>query len=232
MTPLSARAITKAFGRTRVLDGVSLRVDPGETVVLLGPNGSGKSTLLGCICGTVVPDSGQIEIAGHDLQRAPIAARTWLRYLPQEVEAPEGLTGNECLAFYAEVYGVARAVDHTRGHSGLGESLERLASTYSVGMRRRLGFAAALTGLLPAGREGSHLLVLDEPFAGVDAEGRGAMRRLLAAVRKAGAGILVAAHDRDLADLEDLDPRPVEMETSSRTGGSTRSGFPRGADVP
>jgi len=209
--PLVVSALAKSFGRHAVLAGIDLEVQSGETVALVGPNGSGKSTLLGCICGTVIPDAGSIHVAGHDLFREPILARHGLRYLPQEVEVPDGLTGREFLAFYADVYGVPEAAAEAEARSGLGEAIERLASTYSVGMRRRLGFAAALAGLVPPRAAGPRLLVLDEPFAGVDDDGRALMRDLLGQARRHGAGLLVAAHERDLRELEAFSPRLVTL---------------------
>lgn len=210
-SPLVVRNLAKTFGRHAVLCGIDLEVRAAETVALVGPNGSGKSTLLGCICGTVIPDCGDIHIGGHDLVREPILARLGLRYLPQEVEVPDGLTGHEFLAFYADVYSVPQAREQAEARTGLGEALDRLASTYSVGMRRRLGFAAALCGVVPPARPGGVLLVLDEPFAGVDDAGRQQMRTLLGQARDGGAGILVAAHQRDLEELGGFSPRLVTL---------------------
>ncbi|MCA9685027.1 MAG: ATP-binding cassette domain-containing protein, partial [Myxococcales bacterium] len=91
--PLRVRELRKQYVDRRVLDDLSLEVAAGEAVALLGPNGAGKSTLLGCICGTVIPDAGTVEIAGHDLRSEPVQARRSLRYLPQEIDVPAGLTG-------------------------------------------------------------------------------------------------------------------------------------------
>lgn len=204
VTPLRVHNIHKSFGPHPVLKGLNLEVDAGELVVLLGPNGVGKSTLLGCICGTVVPDQGTIAIGGHALQQQPLLARGALRYLPQEVEVPPGLTGTEVLEFLADVHGDREGVVQAAEFSRLGEALQRLATTYSVGMRRRLAFA----GLLPGK---AALYVLDEPFAGVDREARIRMRTLLGELCKSGAGIVVAAHDQDLEDLDGLGARRFDL---------------------
>jgi ABC-type multidrug transport system ATPase subunit len=203
--PLVATGIVKRFGRRVVLGGQDLRVEPGEAVVLRGPNGSGKSTLIGCICGTVIPDEGTIAIGGHDLRAEPLEARARLRYLPQEVEVPPGLTGRELLSFFADVHGDGGGLERAAAFTELGEALDRLATTYSVGMRRLLGFATLLPG--DAG-----LWVLDEPFAGVDAHGRARMLEVLERARSRGVGILLAAHDRDAPELTALDARQVELE--------------------
>jgi ABC-type multidrug transport system ATPase subunit len=204
-SPLLATGILKRFGPRVVLRDRDLRVDPGEAVVLRGPNGSGKSTLIGCICGTVIPDEGTIVIGGHDLRTEPMDARARLRYLPQEVEVPPGLTGRELLTFFADVHhdptGLERAVAFTE----LGEALDRFATTYSVGMRRLLGFSTLLPGQ-------ADLWVLDEPFAGVDEAGRARMMQRIEDARTRGVGILLAAHDRDAPELAAMQARAVELD--------------------
>ena len=188
--PLRATGLCKRYGARALFEGLELGVAAGEVAALLGPNGTGKSTLLGCITGAVIADAGRIEIGGHDLESAPIAARAALRALPQEVEVPEGLTGRELLEFHAEVFAEPRGIDRAIMQAELGPAIDALATTYSVGMRKRLMFAALTLG--PAA-----LLVLDEPFAGVDREGRGRMVEALARALARGAGVLLSAHDAE-----------------------------------
>ena len=201
---LALRGIAKRYGTHVVLDGVDLDVGPGEAVALLGPNGTGKSTLIGCVCGAVIPDEGSIAIDGLNLRTDPVGARRRLRYLPQEVDVPEGLTGHEVLEFYADVFGDRQDLPRAEALAGLGPSLTLLASTYSVGMRKRLMFA----GLLPG--EG-RLYVLDEPFAGVDGESRERLLTWLKGRLDAGAGLLLAAHDQDREDLQALGARGFDL---------------------
>jgi ABC-type multidrug transport system ATPase subunit len=200
---LSATGIVKRYGSRVVLGGIDVAVAPGEIVLLRGPNGTGKSTLVGCICGTVIPDEGKVEIGGHDLRAAPLSARAALRYLAQEVELPAGVTGREWLQFHADVFGdrgpLDRAIDPP-----LAEVLDQLATTYSVGLRRRLAFAALMFG-------DAQLLVLDEPLAGVDADGRARMIAALRSRLAAGAGLLVAAHDHETGELGELGPRVLDL---------------------
>ncbi len=223
-TPLRLEAVTKRYADRTILDAVSLRVDPGETVVLRGPNGAGKSTLLGCIAGTVIPDAGRIDIAGHALATAPVAARLALRFLPQEPEVPPGLSGAELLTFHAQAFGDPAGVAAAASLTGLGDALERFASTYSVGMRRKLMFCALLPG---RGR----LFVLDEPFAGIDADGRARIRGALERVLADGAGLVIAAHDRDIEDVEPLSPRRFDLtvpssDTDAAAGEASGAGGP------
>jgi ABC-type multidrug transport system ATPase subunit len=199
--PLRATGLSKRYGQRQVLADVSLELQAGEAVALLGPNGAGKSTLIGCVCGTVIPDAGSVAIAGHDLRSEPIQARRQLRYLAQEIDVPAGLTGRELLEFHADVFMMDRkSMAGVEALSGLGPALELLATTYSVGMRRRLAFASLAFG-------DAALYVLDEPFAGIDAEGREQLLAWLLERRSAGAAILLAAHVQDNPALEALDAR-------------------------
>lgn len=206
--PLRATDLRKRYGATTLFSGLELTVAPGEVVALLGPNGTGKSTLIGCVTGAVIADEGRVELGGHDLRTAPLAARAALRTLPQEVEVPEGLTGRELLEFHAAVFGEARGLDGALALADLGPAIEALATTYSVGMRKRLMFAALLLG-------DAALYVLDEPFAGVDREGRA---RMLAAIRQVlarGAGVLLSAHDTEDLVGVGIDARTLTLARSS-----------------
>jgi ABC-type multidrug transport system ATPase subunit len=202
--PLRATSLAKRYGATPVFADLDLSVGPGEVVALLGPNGTGKSTLLGCVTGSVIADAGRVEIGGHDLTGAPLAARAALRSLPQEVEVPEGLTGRELLEFYASVFADPRGLDRALVLADLGPAIDALATTYSVGMRKRLMFAALVLG-------DAALYVLDEPFAGVDREGRGRMLAAIAAAIERGAGVLLSAHDDDDLRGIGVDARAVDL---------------------
>ena len=188
MLPLRATQLCKRYGATTLFHGLDVTVGPGEVVALLGPNGTGKSTLIGCVTGAVIADEGRVEIGGEDLGRAPIEARARLRSLPQEVEVPEGLTGRELLDFHAGVFADPGGMGEALALADLGPAIDALATTYSVGMRKRLMFAALSFGA-------AALFVLDEPFAGVDREGRGRMVNALQRALARGAGVLLSAHE-------------------------------------
>ena len=198
--PLRVQRLSKAYAGNSVLDAIELEVAAGQAVALLGPNGAGKSTLIGCVCGTVIPDAGALTIAGHDLRAEPIEARRQLRYLAQEIDVPIGLTGRELLEFHADVFEDRSGLKIAEALAELGPALDMLATTYSVGMRRRLAFAAMACGD-PA------LYVLDEPFAGVDAQSRERLLAWLLERKQDGAGILLAAHASDRDTLDALGAR-------------------------
>lgn len=204
--PLRVTGLSKRYVNHVVLESIAFELESGEALALLGPNGAGKSTLIGCICGTVIPDAGSVEIAGHLLARAPIPARRSLRYLAQEVEFPPGLTGRELLEFHAEVFEARAGIDAAITLAGIGDAIELLASTYSVGMRRRLAIAALSLGE-------AALYVLDEPFAGVDADSRARLLDWLMQRKAAGSALLLAAHAQDQDALEQLGARELVLES-------------------
>ncbi|MEZ4381536.1 MAG: ABC transporter ATP-binding protein [Nannocystaceae bacterium] len=201
MTALALTGVRKRYADRPVLDGVDLEIARGEVVALIGPNGAGKSTLLGCVAGTVIADAGTVAIAGHDLASAPLRARAALRYLPQEIDLPAGVTGRELLELHGAIF-AAPVSDAALALADLGEALDFLATTYSVGMRRRTLLAALSLGE-------AALWVVDEPFAGLDKASHAAALRLLRERAAAGAGILVAAHDAEDPSLRELDARPL-----------------------
>jgi len=202
--PLEVDGLTKVYAKLTILDGLSFRVSPGEAVALVGPNGTGKSTCIGCVVGGVVPDGGQVKIGGEALARHPIEARRQLRYLAQEVDAPMGLTGREVIEFHADVFGDRTQVEASVRMADLGPSIEHLVTTYSVGMRKRLMFSSLMAG---RGR----LYVLDEPFAGIDGEGRTRMVAWLKKRLADGAGMLLAAHDSDVPELDAIEARRLPL---------------------
>lgn len=225
-TPLFVGALSKRYANTRVLERVSLTIAAGETVALIGPNGAGKSTLVECIVGRTIADEGRVLIDGVDLAAEPIEARKRLRYLPQDVEVPEGLTGHDYLQLVADVFAEPTGIDALIAASGLGAALDMLASTYSVGMRKRLAFAALACG-------DASLFVLDEPFAGLDREGRDAVVQVLRDACSRGAGVLLTGHDREDGPAQLLSPRWVALAelAGALTPADATAGLSSGAIV-
>lgn len=181
--------VHKSFHGTRVLDGLSLEVGPGELVGLIGPNGAGKSTALRIVTGQLLPDSGRASIAGADLRAAPVQARRALGYVPQDAGVEPFLTGEEVLRFVAEVRGVEPRpiVDELLERFQLSDARRRLTREYSEGMQRRLAIAAALIGDVKA-------LILDESLNGLDPRGANLVKEVLARRLEAGTAILITGH--------------------------------------
>jgi ABC-2 type transport system ATP-binding protein len=200
---LDAHALTKRYRRTAVVADVSIAIEPGTIHGLLGPNGSGKTTCLHLITGLLEADHGTVLIGGLDV--ANRASRALFGFAPDDLPLPGALTGREYLA----VHDALRARDD-RGRAAelaellrIDDALDRPVGDYSHGMRRKVQLVAALM-------HDPLLLVLDEPFRGLDPESAVALRALLVAFARAGRAVLVATHDllraeRDCAEVTILD---------------------------
>jgi ABC-type multidrug transport system ATPase subunit len=159
---LTLSRLTKSFGTRRVLDGIDLEIEAGESVALLGANGSGKTTTLRCIVGLARPDAGQIMIGGIDARRQPIEARTRVSYLAQKSAFPMTLSVLETLEVVARLRGLTRRdIDRELNACGLEALAGRGVGYLSGGERQRLAMAVAL--LPPV-----DLYLFDEPSASLD----------------------------------------------------------------
>ncbi|MFJ2814653.1 ABC transporter ATP-binding protein [Streptomyces sp. NPDC087294] len=196
---VSCTGLVYAFGDTRAVDGLDLSVAPGEVFGLLGPNGAGKTTAIRCITTLLPVPTGMVRVFGHDAARDRMAVRRLLGYVPQQLSADAGLTGRENVALFARVFDVARRergprVDQALSAVGLTDAAERLASTYSGGMIRRLELAQALVSA-------PRLLILDEPTIGLDPIARTDVWEHINVVREVtGMTVLVTTHYMDEAD--------------------------------
>ena len=196
MALLEARKLVKSYRRRVVVDHVSFQVDPGEIVGLLGPNGAGKTTSFRMVVGMVQPDSGQVFLRDKDISRLPIykRARRGIAYLPQEPSVFRRMSVDDNLLAVLETQPLTRAARRARADElvsdlELGQVRRTRAEVLSGGERRRLEIARALV-------HEPDLLLLDEPFAGVDPitvqEIQGILRRLK---REKGIAILLTDHN-------------------------------------
>ena len=182
--------VRKVFGLVAVLDSVSLDIRAGEAVALLGANGAGKTTLLKILGTLLRPTRGTATIAGHDVVRAPEAVRPLLGVVAHGAWVYDDLTARENLRFWATVGGLdARGEDLTVALAGVG--LERAAEarvrTFSAGMKRRLSLARVMLAR-------PRVLLLDEPFAGLDQRARKWLEGRLEAMKAGGAALLMVTH--------------------------------------
>jgi ABC-2 type transport system ATP-binding protein len=177
----------KRFGSTRALDGMSFTVRPGKVTGFVGPNGAGKSTTMRVILGLDAADQGHALIGGVPYR----ALRRPLGHVGSLLDAgalQPSRTARNHLLWLAHSQGLgARRVDEVVRQAGLGDVIRRKAGGYSLGMRQRLGIAAALLGDPP-------VLMLDEPFNGMDPEGIVWMRGFLRSLAQQGRAVLVSSH--------------------------------------
>jgi ABC-2 type transport system ATP-binding protein len=187
---LEARELSKWYGERRVLRDVSLRLRSGEGMALLGPNGSGKTTLLCVLAGVLRADHGSALCGGTCTSRK--RARRNVGFVPQAAAIYDDLTGFENVALFARLHGLRGRPLRSRVEASLRETelwpcRDARANTYSGGMRRRLSLACALV------HEPS-VLLLDEPFEGVDEDSRAHLLDVLAESKRRGAALLLSTH--------------------------------------
>ena len=184
--------ITHNYGRVTALRDISLRAEPGA-IGLIGQNGAGKSTLLKILMGLLRPTGGEGCVLGLDIRRQSPALRVRLGFMPEAESLIPGVPGAELVALAGELSGMPRKQALRRAHEvlsylGLEEVRYRRCDEYSVGMKQRLKLAAALV-------HDPELLLLDEPTAGLDPDGRESMLQLLKALAdRHGKSLILSTH--------------------------------------
>jgi heme exporter protein A len=196
--------LARLFAGSAALAGVSLVVDGGRTVALLGPNGAGKTTLLRLLATSIRPSYGSARVDGLDVVRDIDAVRERVAYLSHATGLYDDLTARENLRFAATMLDTPDAaprVERALADVGLAERAAERVGSFSAGMRKRLALGRILLG-------SPSLVLLDEPYAALDADGMDLVDALLAAWHAAGVSVLVAAHAIDRL-TDSLDGRVV-----------------------
>ncbi len=190
---LKVEDLARSFGHVRALRGVSFTVAPGEVLAIFGPNGAGKTTLLRLLAGVLRADRGSVRIAGSALLRGDPAQRRRIGLISHASLCYDGLTAAENLEFYARLYGLAapreaaaRALDSV----GLADRASSPAGTMSRGMQQRLAIARALL-------HEPEIVLLDEPFTGLDQRAAGALREQLGRLRAERRTVVIVTHNLD-----------------------------------
>ena len=201
---IQLKDLSKSYGSVRALDGLNLKVPKGSLYGLLGPNGAGKSTALRIICTLLEPDSGEVEVAGHNALLEEKETRRRLGYVAQEVAIDKILTGRELLQLQGDLYHLNKKYKKERIEEliyrlEMNEWIDRRCGSFSGGMKRRLDLAS---GLLHE----PELLILDEPTVGLDIESRSVIWGLLKELRSNKTTILLSSHY-----LEEVDELADEM---------------------
>jgi ABC-2 type transport system ATP-binding protein len=195
---LKAVGLRKSFGDLVAVDGVDVRIPPGETYGLLGPNGAGKTTTISMIAGLLQPDAGMVTVATHRVTVTSVAAKAEIGLVPQELAIYPDLSARENLGFFGTLYGLSGAelaarVDQVLEVVGLTDRAGDLTREYSGGMKRRLNIGI---GLLHR----PHLLILDEPTVGVDPQSRNAILESVEQLATSGMAVLYTTHYMEEAE--------------------------------
>jgi ABC-2 type transport system ATP-binding protein len=195
---IEALGLRKSYGTALAVDDVTLAVNPGEIFGFLGPNGAGKTTTIKMLIGLLRPSAGSARIGGHDVQRAPLAAKALLGYVPDQPHLPEKLSAREFLQFVAGLYRLDSAPARRRGDEllrifdleGRGDDL---IGSYSHGMRQKTALAGALLHTPQA-------LFLDEPTVGLDPRSARLIKDILREVSSRGTAVFMSTHILEIAE--------------------------------
>jgi oleandomycin transport system ATP-binding protein len=195
---IEAESLTKSFGTTKALAGVSITAERGQVLALLGPNGAGKTTVVRILSTLLRPDSGQARICGYDVLSQPVQVRQLIALTGQYASVDEELTGTENLKMIGRLLGLSRAAARARSREMLAQfdltdAAGRAVKTYSGGMRRRLDLAASLLGH-------PEVLFLDEPTTGLDPRARIDVWDTIKGIVADGASVLLTTQYLDEAD--------------------------------
>ena len=201
---IQLRDLYKSYGPVIALNGLNLKVPKGSLYGLLGPNGAGKSTALRIICTLLSPDSGHVEVGGHNVLFEEKETRRRLGYVAQDVAIDKILTGRELLQLQGDLYHLDKKYKRKRIEElierlDMHEWIDRRCGSFSGGMKRRLDLSS---GLLHE----PELLILDEPTVGLDIESRSVIWGLLKELRNKETTILLSSHY-----LEEVDELADEM---------------------
>jgi ABC-2 type transport system ATP-binding protein len=191
-TAIQVSSLTKKYGETVAVEDLSLAVPGGTMFGFLGPNGSGKSTTIGCLTGLLDPTAGEIRILGEPLHDGNVALKRRMGVMPETLGLFDALYAHEFLFFQARMFGLdeetaRRRVGELLDAMELGGTGKKRLSEFSAGMRKRVGFAAAVIHT-------PELLFLDEPFESIDPAGVASIKQWLNAIVAQGRTVFLTTH--------------------------------------
>ena len=185
--------LSKNYGGNIALNSLNLKVEPGEIYCLLGANGAGKTTTINLLLNFIEPSGGEAKIKGIDVTKNPLETKKYIAYIPEQVNLYKNLSGLENLEYFTSLAG---KTDYSKNdlegflvESGLQrEAINERVSTYSKGMRQKVGIALAIA-------KKAEVLLLDEPTSGLDPSASNEFSELLTKLKNQGVAILMATHD-------------------------------------
>src|SRR5947208_2154865 len=195
---IEASGVVKHFGKTLALNGLDLVAEQGEILAVIGPNGAGKTTFVRSVATLIRPDEGTLRVFGHDVLKDPGAVRQTIGLAGQFAAIEPAMTGRENLKMVARLFGQSKrdaraSTQKVLEQMGLAEAADRLARTYSGGMRKKLDLGASLVG-------SPKLLLLDEPTTGLDPRSRIELWDAIRSLIDQGTNVLLTTQYLDEAD--------------------------------
>jgi ABC-2 type transport system ATP-binding protein len=195
---LQIENLTKTYGEKKAVDNLSLHIAPGEIYGFIGHNGAGKTTTIKACCGIIKPDSGTIRIGGMSIADQPIQCKRTFAYIPDNPDMYAFLSGIKYLNFVADVYGVGagerdRRIKEYADLLELTSDLAQPVSAYSHGMKQKLAIIAALI-------HEPKLLIMDEPFVGLDPKASHLVKGLMRQLCDRGGAVFFSTHVLEVAE--------------------------------
>ncbi len=195
---LSIEHLTKTYGEKKAVDDLSLHIAPGEIYGFIGHNGAGKTTTIKSVVGILSFDSGRITIAGHSISDEPIKCKKMLAYIPDNPDLYEFMTGIKYLDFIADIYGIDKAKrgERIKKHADIFEiynDLGKPINAYSHGMKQKLAIISAWI-------HDPKLIIMDEPFVGLDPKAAFALKGMMREVCDNGGAIFFSTHVLEVAE--------------------------------
>ncbi len=190
--------LSKAYGEKQAVDDLSLHIAPGEIYGFIGHNGAGKTTTLKSVVGILSFDAGEITVCGHSVKNDPLACKRQLAYIPDNPDLYDFMTGEKYLNFIADIFGVSadarrQRIEHYAALFDLTNDLAQPIASYSHGMKQKL---AILSAWLHAPR----LIVMDEPFVGLDPKASHLLKSMMREHCEAGGAIFFSTHVLEVAE--------------------------------
>jgi len=191
-TVIEVNGLTKRYGATTAVDGISFTISRGEIFGLLGPNGAGKTTTILMLLGLSDVTAGTVRVLGHDPGREPLQVKSRVGYLPDSVGFYDNLTAFENLIYTARLIGIPAAERQERIEAalervGLSSVADARVGTFSRGMRQRLGLAEILM-------KKAAIAILDEPTSGLDPQATAELLEIIRGLRRDGVAVLLSSH--------------------------------------
>lgn len=188
MSVIETSNLVKKFGTHTVVDKLNIRVEEGDIYGILGPNGAGKSTTINMICGLLKPTSGNISLFGKKIDKV----KDFVGFVPQNIALYDEFTAYENLKFFGSIYGIDKAelnknIDEALEFTGLSDSRDKKAKTFSGGMMRRLNIGCALV-------HKPKVIIMDEPTVGIDPQSRNHIMRAIRKMNDDGITIVYTSH--------------------------------------